>query len=111
MKLLPKIESGKFEFITTKAVNVPKNAVAMIKETKGTTLVVPTNKTGGEIFALISLMNETKLTQTGITAKFSKALSDAEIPCNVFAGFYHDHILVPYHLREKAIEIISLIEI
>jgi len=111
MKLLPKIADGKFEFTTTTSANIPKNAVAMIKEVEGTTLITPTDKTGSGVFALISLMNKTQLTQIGVTAKFSKTLADAEIPCNVFAGFYHDHILVPYHLREKAIEIISKIEI
>lgn len=111
MKLIPKLINGKFQFVTTKSAIVSENAIGMIRESEGTTLVIPTNETDGEIFALISLINKTQLIQTGITAKFSNALLEAKIPCNVFAGFYHDHIFVPFDMKEKAIEIISLIEI
>jgi hypothetical protein len=37
-----------------------------------------------------------------MTSGFTKKLSDARIPANVFAGFYHDHVFVPYGMKDKA---------
>jgi hypothetical protein len=111
MKLLPVLHDRIFKFITTKEANVPAEAVAMIKEVEGNTLIIPVAEEEGEVFAWISLVNETLLTATGITAKFSEALSEAGIACNVLAGFHHDHILVPYDKRNQAIEIIAAVEV
>jgi len=111
MKLIPKLKDGRYVFITTKDNAIPKDAAAMIKEDEGVTLVLPTDKTDGDIFAWISLVQETSLTATGITKAFSAALSDAGIACNVLAGYYHDHMLVPYSKKNEAMEIISKVEI
>jgi len=54
-------------------------------------------------FALITFKQETSLLDVGITAEFSAALSRAKIPANVFAGYHHDHVLVPYESREAAL--------
>ncbi len=43
----------------------------------------------------ITLQLHSSLAAVGLTAAFSRALSDHYISCNVLAGFYHDHILVP----------------
>jgi len=111
MKLVPKLKEGRFGFITTKENAIPPEAVAMVMEDEGMTLVVPTDKTGDDAFAWISLVQETSLTATGITKAFSAALSDAGIACNVIAAYYHDHMLVPYEKREEAMRIIAEIEI
>jgi len=112
MKLIPKLRDGAFEFMRTRgAPNVPKNAAAMIMEDEDMTLVMPTDEVDEYSFAWISLVQETSLHATGITKAFSAALSDAGIPCNVLAGFKHDHILVPYALKEMAMEIIAKVEV
>jgi hypothetical protein len=51
----------------------------------------------------ISLKVHSDLEAVGLTAAFSKALADAGLSCNVFAGAYHDHILVPVHQAEAAL--------
>jgi len=43
------------------------------------------------------------LDAVGLTAAFSTALAQAGIGCNVLAGRYHDHILVPHNRREDAV--------
>ncbi|MFA6328864.1 MAG: ACT domain-containing protein [Candidatus Micrarchaeia archaeon] len=54
-------------------------------------------------FALITFRAQTSLNDDGITAVFSAALARAKIPANVFAGYHHDHVLVPYEKREAAL--------
>lgn len=55
-------------------------------------------------FAWISLTIHSALEAVGLTAAFSKALANANISCNVVAGYYHDHIFVPLKDAQKAIE-------
>ena len=46
------------------------------------------------------------LETVGLTAAFSKALTEEEISCNVVAAFHHDHLFVPFEQRDKALEIL-----
>ena len=112
MKLTPKLLDGAFEYKAIKNDEaVPRNAVAMIKESEAVTIIVPTNKTDREVWAWIVNATVTSLTATGITAAFSVALNKAKIPCNVIAAYYHDHILVPYSMKDKAVEILRQVEV
>lgn len=46
------------------------------------------------------------LEAVGLTAAFSKALTQANISCNVIAAYYHDHIFVPMKDAERAMEVL-----
>ena len=50
----------------------------------------------------IRLNTPTALTDVGITARVSKALSQNNIPCNVVAAYHHDYFFVPEPLAMKA---------
>jgi len=47
------------------------------------------------------------LDAVGLTAALSSVLADCGIPCNVLAGYYHDHLLVPLERADEAIEAIE----
>ncbi|KQO21574.1 acetyltransferase [Flavobacterium sp. Leaf82] len=61
------------------------------------------------IMSWITLTVHSSLEAVGLTAAFSKSLSEQEISCNVVAAFYHDHIFVSKKDTEKAMEILRLL--
>jgi hypothetical protein len=59
------------------------------------------------IMSWITLTVHSSLEAIGLTAAFSKALSDNGISCNVVAAFYHDHIFVAKKDTERALQILK----
>ena len=59
--------------------------------------------------AWLTLTVHSSLEAVGLTAAFAASLGEAEIPCNVIAGFRHDHILVPVAMAERAIGQLALL--
>lgn len=57
--------------------------------------------------AWLTLSVHSSLEAVGLTAAFSKALGNAGISCNVLAGFYHDHLLVPVADKERALAVLA----
>ncbi|MFV0259956.1 MAG: ACT domain-containing protein [Acidimicrobiales bacterium] len=57
--------------------------------------------------AWLTIEVHTGLEAVGVTAAVSNALAEWEIPCNVLAGYYHDHLLVPVQLVDQAIACIE----
>ena len=59
------------------------------------------------VCAWLTLLIHSSLEAVGLTAAFSNALAEDNIPCNVVAGYYHDHLFVPLEKVEKAIDILK----
>lgn len=57
--------------------------------------------------AWLTLGVHSALEAVGLTAAVSRVLADAGLPCNVLAGRFHDHLLVP---AERADDAIALLE-
>lgn len=102
---------GAFTFV---AVEVPTPGLlaaahGMVKEGQLTTLVLPVEsarRAGLPVvveMAWLSLTVQSSLEAVGLTAAFAKILGDEGIPCNVLAGYHHDHILVPVDRSADAI--------
>lgn len=53
---------------------------------------------------LITLSVHSSLNAVGFIKVISGKLADAGIPCNVIAGYYHDHILVPVDRADEAMD-------
>lgn len=55
---------------------------------------------------LITLSVHSSLEAVGFIAVISRKLAGAGISCNVIAGYYHDHILVPVDRVEEAMTLL-----
>ena len=125
MNVLPKAAEARYFYGTFPKSQLAKlsgylsHIIAVVREKEGVTAVFEeaakeplsaySEKKFEGPFALITLSATTDLQAVGITAAVSSALAKEKISANVFAGYYHDHILVPYESKEKAVKIISML--
>jgi hypothetical protein len=102
---------GVFAYI---AVEVPTPGLvaaahAMVKEGRLTTIVLPVDaaaragQAADHQFAWLTLTVQSSLDAVGLTAVVSARLAEAGVPCNVLAGYHHDHLLVPVDRVDDAI--------
>ena len=112
----PKLQPQSMVFVSCKADLASQHlnaACAMIRESEGVTLIVTRDYADEQQLAyeadykMISLTVESSLEAVGLTAAFASALAEQQIPANVLAGYYHDHILVPKHLASKAMSVLT----
>ncbi len=82
---------------------------AILAEAEGTTVVCTLDATRRNRWPIdfeavwLTLDVHSSLEAVGLTAAVSTALGAASIPCNVLAGFFHDHLLVPAARAEEAL--------
>ena len=90
--------------------------IATFKEKEGLTLVITEERAKQEnfeynsVFKCISLGAHSSLTSVGLIATISKLLSKKGISCNVFSGYFHDHLFVQKLLSKKALELLKSIK-
>ncbi len=111
----PSLNLGEFVFCSVKNLtDININEVIMsFKETEGITIIVK-KETADKlhleysfIASWITLTVHSALDAVGLTAAFSKALTEQNISCNVVAGYFHDHIFIDVKDTEKAIEVLN----
>ncbi|KAL7516792.1 hypothetical protein ACHAWX_001769, partial [Stephanocyclus meneghinianus] len=82
---------------------------ATVSEDEGPTVIAPhaalqaAGVDPGAEWARISLTVHSDLAAIGLTAAFASALTEKGISANVVAGFYHDHIFVPWLHRHDVL--------
>lgn len=90
--------------------------LATFKEKEGLTLILTEQQAQDYQLDIlfrarwISLTVHSDLEAVGLTAAFATALADAGLSCNVFAGAYHDHLLVPVHQAEAAMQALKQLQ-
>jgi hypothetical protein len=106
--LAPAIRPGEFVFVTRPTVE-RLDADALIREDEGITHVLRRDIADEEgwaydfVAAWITLHVHSSLAGVGLTAAVGQALADADISCNVIAGYFHDHVLVPADRKHLAL--------
>lgn len=110
----PVVNSDSYVFttLTGPEADLLEHAVVIVRESEGTTLVLPQATADARGIAYeyvagwITLEVHSSLSAVGLTAAFSAALAGCGISCNVVAGYYHDHIFVAIDDTERAVEAI-----
>jgi hypothetical protein len=83
--------------------------LALVDEEEGTTAVVTVDAAQrrgwpvGFVGAWLTVSVHSSLDAVGLTAALATALAGRGIACNVLAGFFHDHLLVPWDRADDAI--------
>ena len=110
----PIVREGEFVFIPLTA-TPDVECLATIVEDEGVTCVV-LRETADEqgwpydfVAGWITLEVHSALAAVGLTAAVSTALADAGVSCNVIAGYFHDHLLVPSDRMADAIAALSAV--
>ena len=111
LSLRPVIVPGRFVYVNSPVrgeaaspgVEVEADVYAAVREAEGTSLVVTKDHADAAGLAYdaafvacwITLEVHSSLAAVGLTAAVSQALTREGISCNVIAGRFHDHLLVP----------------
>ncbi|MBD3764405.1 MAG: ACT domain-containing protein [Rhodobacterales bacterium] len=88
-------------------------AAAWVVEEDGITLILPLDVAQAQGFdtalpmARITLQVPSALDGVGLTAAVAGALAEAGIPCNMVAGWHHDHVYVPADRRDQALALLQ----
>lgn len=105
---------GSFVVTTLESpVDVGAGVHAVVAEEEGFTVVADATIAAangwvhdGE-FAWLTLDVHSSLYAVGLTAAVADRLAAADIPCNVIAGYFHDHLLVPVGRSADAVACLS----
>ena len=111
----PKLNVGEFVFCKTEHLDQLNlsQIIMTFKEEESTTIIAKKEVADqlkldySFVASWITLTVHSSLEAVGLTAAFSKALSENDISCNVVAAYYHDHIFVDKKHTEKAMDILN----
>ena len=104
----PELHDGSYVFVVDEGRGGREEAVVVVAEAEGTTLVLPRERadelglTYAFVASWITLRVHSALDAVGLTAAFAAALTDEGISANVVAGYFHDHLFVPEDRRDDA---------
>lgn len=111
----PELNEGEYVFCTVRDIDKIQisDIISIFKEKEGYTIILKKELADtlrleySYIASWITLTIHSSLEAVGLTAAFSKALSDENISCNVVAAYYHDHIFVDKKDASKAMKILK----
>ena len=111
----PKQNMGDFVFCTVNSLATIdfEHIILIFKEDEGYTIILKKETADNLklkysfVASWITLTIHSSLEAVGLTASFSKALSDEGISCNVIAAYHHDHLFVDKKDTNKAMDILN----
>jgi len=111
----PTLNEGEFVFCTVESLQRANalNPLCMFQEQEAVTVILSKEQADeaslpySNTFAWTTLTVHSSLEAVGLTAAVSKALTEANISCNVVAAYYHDHIFVPITDAEQAMKVLE----
>ena len=111
----PKLNQGEFVFCVVDSSQSANtlNPLCTFQEAEGTTVIIPKQQADDAslpysvVCSWITLTVHSSLEAVGLTATVSKALTEANISCNVVAAYYHDHIFVPVQDANQAMTVLT----
>jgi len=111
----PTLNEGEFVFCTVKSLQRANmlSPLCMFQEQEAVTVILTrgqaeeTSLPFSNTFAWITLTVHSSLEAVGLTTAVSKALTEANISCNVVAAYYHDHIFVPITDADRAMNVLE----
>jgi uncharacterized protein len=112
--LRPELHPGRFVFTTVPGPAPPGlSPVVTVAEAEGRTLVLAQHEADAAglgydyVAGWITLRVTSALDAVGLTAAVASELAQAGLSCNVVAGYYHDHLFVPYDRAPSAVAVLE----
>lgn len=96
----------------SESVSVADGIAAVVRESEGTSVVLTVGEARRRGWPVefeatwLTIDVHTALEGVGLTAAISVALAEHDIPCNVVAGYHHDHLLVPHDRADEAVTVL-----
>ena len=114
-RMAPQLHPETFVFCSFADFVIPAglDPICTVRETEGITAIVEKQRavragvTGLFESRLITLTVHSSLDAVGFLACLATTLADANIPCNVVAGYHHDHLFVPVDRVDEAMQLLS----
>jgi len=111
----PELNPGEFVFCLLDSFEhaAALQPLFIFQEQEGVTVILPKEQADDQhipyptVCAWITLTVHSSLEAVGLTAAVSKALTEANISCNVVAAYYHDHIFVPIKDGTQALQVLN----
>lgn len=111
----PELNPGEYVFCKVDNLDIinPENIIILFKEKEALTIILKReiaesfNLEYSYVASWITLTVHSSLEAVGLTAAFSKVLSENDISCNVVAAYYHDHIFVDVRNTDKAMSVLN----
>ncbi len=106
--MTPVLVPGRFVFASVPDTALLSDAVAMMREAEGVSLILPVDVARREglavapVMVCITLNVYSSLEGVGLTAAVAGVLADLGIACNMVAGCHHDHAFVPADRADEA---------
>ena len=113
----PVVVPGEFVFVTADTVPGDLTPRATVVEDEGLSLVITREQADERgwsydfVAAWITLRVHSALDAVGLTAAVSAVLTQEGISCNVVAGRFHDHLLVPAHRAPDALHALESLRV